>query len=551
MGNSLGNSVSIARRCRRGQRGPGALPVLVHMAAGAYPIIRHKREKALSKKAVLGVGILAAAIAVAYGGSTWWAGSQVKSRYDTALDELPRQTALVRVIDRQYDRGFFGAVSTVTLEIGCAADAAVAQAPAKPAKPEGAEEDESEEDEAEADATPPKPIRFTLRDTIHHGPLAGGSLAAATIDSELVLDAKTQADAKKLFGDAKPLTARTKVGFDGGFTTDMTVAPARFAEEGKGQLAWQGAQARMQVNASRTQVHYDMTLPGLDFSDTRSGVTMKMGKLTANADMDSSAGWFLATGKTTGKLDTLEFAVKKKKAAGEDAETPAIDPVKALPTLVLQGLDLSGDATLKDGLYASGGTLKGSGKIGETKIDRFEMTSGARRIHAATYRKLADAWMQSSAANGCGKGGNKAAQAAMKALADQLAPDLKSMAKYSPEGGVDKMLVEIDGKRGEVSYSVSMTGVTDEDLQLPGTALLMKRGVLKANARLPVKWLEKMAETGAQTGQTPPPEIVAGLVEQGEEQGYVKRDGDDVTGQVEFSDGSLKINGKPLGELGK
>jgi uncharacterized protein YdgA (DUF945 family) len=112
------------------------------------------------------------------------------------------------------------------------------------------------------------------------------------------------------------------------------------------------------------------------------------------------------------------------------------------------------------------------------------------------------------------------------------------------------MLVEIDGKRGEVSYMAGMAGVTDEDLQLPGTALLMKRGVLKANARLPMKWLEKMAETGAQTGQTPPPEMVAGLVEQSEEKGYVKRDGDDVTGQVEYSDGSLKINGKPLGALG-
>jgi len=30
----------------------------------------------------------------------------------------------------------------------------------------------------------------------------------------------------------------------------------------------------------------------------------------------------------------------------------------------------------------------------------------------------------------------------------------------------------------------------------------------------------------------------------------VKRDGDDVTGQVEFSDGSLKVNGKPLGGMG-
>jgi hypothetical protein len=95
-----------------------------------------------------------------------------------------------------------------------------------------------------------------------------------------------------------------------------------------------------------------------------------------------------------------------------------------------------------------------------------------------------------------------------------------------------------------------MAGVTDEDLQMPGTALLMKRGVLKAHARLPMKWIEKLAETGAESGQTPPPEMVAGLVEQGEQSGFVKRDGDDVTAQVEYSEGSLKVNGKPLGGMG-
>ncbi|MDN6884437.1 YdgA family protein [Variovorax sp. CAN2819] len=494
----------------------------------------------MNKKAVLGV--LAAAIAVAYGGSTWWAGSQIKSRYDAALDELPKQTALVRVTERKYERGFLGAVSTVTLEIGCAADAAAsAQQPA--ADRTGDEEEQAEEDDGSA-IKPPKQLRLTIRDTIHHGPLAGGTLAAATIDSELVLDDKAQAEAKKLFGEAKPLSARTKVGFDGAFTTDLTVAPARLAEEGKGRLDWQGMKVRMEVNAARTQARYDLSMPGLDFSDTKSGATMKMGKLTAKADMDSSAGLFLATGKTEGKLDSLEFAVRKKPA--EDGAAPP----KALPTVVLQGIDLVGEASIKDGLYASTGTLKGTGKIGETRIDRFELTSGARRIHGAGYRKLADAWMQSSAASGCGKGGSKASQAAMQALAEQLAPDLKAMAKYAPEAGIDKLVVEIDGKRAELGYSVGMAGVTDEDLQLPGTALMMKRGVLKAHARLPMKWLEKLAETGAESGQTPPPEMVAGLVEQGEESGFVKRDGDDVTAQAEFSDGSLKVNGKPLGGMG-
>lgn len=490
---------------------------------------------------------MAAAIVIAYGGSTWWAGTKVKSTYDTAFAELSKQTALVRVIERKYDSGFFGAVSTVTLEIGCAADtpAAAAQAPA--AKPEGEEDDE--EDADEADAKPPKPLRFTVRDTIHHGPIAGGSLAAATIDSELVLDIKAQAEAEKLFGKAKPLTAHTKVGFDGAYASDFTIAPAKLSEDGKGQLAWQGATARIEVNGARTQARYDLTMPGLDFNDAAKGLQMKMGKLTAKADMDSSAGWILATGKTEGRLESFEFTAAKGLGAGAaeavaDAPAGAGKPVKVL----LQNIDLSGEATIKDGLYASGGTVKGQGKIGETSIDKFELTSGARRIHAAGYRKLADAWMQSSAAAGCGKS-NKASKAAMKALVDQLAPDLKAMAKFNPEAGIDKMVVEIGGKRGEAAYTVGLVGVTDEDLQAPGTALLMKRGVLKANARLPMQWLEQIAATGAEAGQTPPPEMVAGLVEQGEANGFVKREGEDVTAQVEFSESSLKVNGKPLSGL--
>jgi hypothetical protein len=338
---------------------------------------------------------LAAAIAVAYGGSTWYAGSQIKSRYDAALDELPKQTALVRIADRQYERGFFGAVSTVTLEIGCAPDATAAATPTPPAKPaEGEDAEADEEADAEADATPPKPLRFTIRDTIHHGPLAGGSLAAATIDSELVLDAKTQADVKKLFGEAKPLSAHTKVGFGGDFTTDMTVAPAKFAEAGKGQFAWQGVQMRMDVNAARTQVRYDLVMPGMDFSDARTGTTMKMGKLTAKADMDSSAGWFLATGKTEGRLDTLELVVKKAGGEPGAAAVPADTPPKVVTTVLLQGLDLLGEATIKDGLYASGGTVKGNGTIGATKIDKFELTSSARRIHAAGYKNSNQALLQ-------------------------------------------------------------------------------------------------------------------------------------------------------------
>lgn len=493
----------------------------------------YKREAILSKKAVLGT--LAAAIAVAYGGATWWAGAKIKSSYDAAMDELPKQTALLRVAERSYERGFLGAVSTVTLEIGCAADAA-AQVPA--VKPADAADEEDGDDAA---PKPFKPVRITFRDTIRHGPIAGGTLAAATIDSELVFDVKGQAEAEKLFGKAKPLTAHTQVGFDGAYTSDLVVAPVQLAEEGKARFAWQGAQARIRMNGERTQVHYELTMPGLEVVDTRTGASFKMGKLSGKADMNRSEGWFLATGKSEGLLERLEFSAPKGLGGSADA------PGKPLPAVLLQNIALSGEASIKDGLYASTGALKGSGKIGETQISSFEMASGARRIHAAGYKKLADAWMQSAAANGCGKGGAKASQAAIKTLVDQLGPDLKAMAKYGPEFGLDKLQVEIGGKRGELSYSVALAGVTDEDLAAPGQMLLMKRGVLKASARLPMQWLEQVAATGAESGQTPPPEMVAGLVEQGEAQGFVLRDGDDVTSRVEFSEGSLKLNGKPMG----
>jgi uncharacterized protein YdgA (DUF945 family) len=507
-------SGSIApRRRRAGARGLTALDTPT-------------RKPNLSKKTVLGV--LAAAIALAYAGSTWWAGNKVKSVYDSAFAELPQQSALVRVTERSYERGFLGAVSTVTLELGCPADAAVAGAP--PADPE-------EEDGEEAAPTPSKPLRLSFRDTIRHGPLAGGSLAAATIDSELLLDIKGQAEAKKVFGDARPFGAHTRVGFDGGYASEITLAPGQFADEGKTRVSWQGAQLRVRVDGARTEAHYELALPGFEAADLRNGVNLKMGKLGARADLDIRHGWMLATGKSTGRLEALEFTVAGKKA------DPDAAPAKPFPAIVLQGLDAASDATIENGLYTGTATFKGTGSVGATRIDNFEMASSTRRIDVGGYRKLAEAWTRSAAANGCIRG--KASQAALRALADQLAPDLKAMAKHGPEVGVDRLLVEIDGQRAEFGYSVAMAGVTDEDLQLPGNALLLKRGVLKASGRLPVKWIEKIAET-AGGSQAPSPEVAALMIEQFEQQGYLKRAGDDVTSQVEFSGGQLKLIGKPV-----
>jgi hypothetical protein len=447
----------------------------------------------MKNKAALGA--IAALIVVAYGGGTWFAGTKIKSTYDRAFDELPKRYSLVRVIERNYDRSFTGAVSTVTLEIGCTAENAAMSPPAKPIEPADPDDEEDEDDKDGAAATPPKPVRFTIRDTIHHGPIAGGTLAVAVIDSELLLDPKIESDVKKIFGTAQPVTARTRVGFGGAYASDITVAPAKMAEAGKSELTWQGATAHIAMDGARTSLQYDLTLPGLDFNHTAKGVHAKMGRLTLKVDAHRVEDWMLATGTSEGRIDGLEFEVLANGGA---------KPAKPLPKIVLQNIDMHGEAGVKEGLYDSSVTFKSQGSIGATKLDRLEFTSGARRIQAAGYRKLADAWLQSNAAAGCGKGSAKASRAALDALMDRLAPDLKAMAKFNPEAGIDRMVVEMGGQRGELSYSAGFAGVTDEDLKLPGLELMMARGVLKADARLPVKWIEQLAEAGAENGQTPP-----------------------------------------------
>lgn len=468
----------------------------------------------MSKKTAWGVVLAAIVI---YGGSTWWAGTKVRSVYDTAIDALSAQTGMVRVVDRRYDRGFFGAKSTVTLEIGCAADTAV-QAP-------GGD----------------KPVHITVRDIIHHGPFAGGTFAAATIDSELVLDGPAQAGATELFGTAKPLTVHTRIAFDGDSTSDIAVAPVHLIEAGKGEFAWEGAQVRIQTNAALTRIRAELTMPGMSASSTAEDLQLKVGKLTAKTDLDTPSGLYLATGKTEGRLESLEFGAPRDLG-------PHQLPHQAIPKVLLQDIQLMSDADIDSGLYASTATLKGKGLVGATAIERFEISGSFSRIQAAGYKKLTDALLQSWAEGRCGQSGH-ASLVAMQALAAQLAPDLKALAKYGPEMGL-KMVAEIGGERGEISYAASMAGVTDEDLKDPGVALLMKRGVVTANARLPMKWIDQLAEVGVETGKTLPPEMVAGWVAQGEKKGFLKREGDDVSGQLEFRDGSLKINGKPLDAQG-
>ena len=114
----------------------------------------------MNKVAVAGVGAVVI-VAAAWAGGTAWSGKQAEARYHEQIVRAQARLPFLRVVDEKYSKGFLSSTSITTLQFGCTV--AGAEAPATTA---------------------------TITSTIHHGPLAGGTLAGAVVDSSCASPAR-------------------------------------------------------------------------------------------------------------------------------------------------------------------------------------------------------------------------------------------------------------------------------------------------------------------------------------------------------------------------
>src|SRR5258706_11908843 len=135
----------------------------------------------------------------------------------------------------------------------------------------------------------------------------------------------------------------------------------------------------------------------------------------------------------------------------------------------------------------------------------------------------------------------------------QIQQDFAALLPYNPEYAIDKLAIELDGKRGELSYSFGINGATLADAQQPLPALLMTRMQLRGQARLPAAWVEKtMARFG--NGQQAPQGDPAAQAEMANvmlakltNDGLIVREGDMLSSQISYDKGQMLVNGKPVG----
>ncbi|MCW7539304.1 YdgA family protein [Aquabacterium sp. A7-Y] len=467
----------------------------------------------MNKPVAVGLGVVALA-AAAYVGGTAYVGQRLQTELEAQPAKLQQQLPFIKIAGQSYDKGLFSSTRTVTLQFGCEPAAADGQA-----------------NEGEAAR---KPLLLTVRDHISHGPLAGGKLGAAVIDTELELPPETREALAKLFGEQKPFAARTVVGFGGEYTSDVSSPALQVTGQQGEQLSWKGVTGTVRSDAAGTFMNYQFSAPGIEVNDPGKGGKLVVSGLRFQGEgRPVSAGSFLMVGKDEGEIASIEFSgqppVQQAAAAGE--------PLK----FSLANLKFNSDTSVEQELLNSKLSLTGTGMIGSTKLDKLELEGSLKRLHAPSYQRMMAKMMKASFS--CEA---KADEADPQAMLAAMQEDLIALLPHNPEYALDKLAVEYGGKRGELSYSVGVQGVSEADLKTPPMALMMTKGQVKADIKLPVSWIEQIAGKAPVQGAAAQPEMVGMMLDQFAAQGYIVRDGDFVGASLRFEKGALSLNGKPL-----
>jgi len=460
------------------------------------------------KSAFVAVGVVVAACA-AYAGVAVLGGQKVEKGLRASSASVQEAWPMVRVTDERYDRHFLEATHTFTLRVGCDAPAASASAPQ---------------------------AAITIVQHIKHGPFPGfAGFGAATVDTTLAMDASTRQQAAKFFGTDQPFQAHTDVAFNGATHTHFAVVPFHVSDPGSQRLDFQGLTG--DVDNSGSALEYDVRMPSVSIANAASaptGMRMTLSGAHIHARAEGTGDLALRPGKSQGVVQSLEFAMT---APNDGAAHKA----------VFSQMKFSQDTSIDKNLMTEVGRAQGVGQIDDTKLDRIELQSTIKRFDAVTYQGV----LRRIVGNGqqaCGKAPDPA-----KLLASQeMQAAVLQMLSANPEFSLDKLAIEVVGKRAELAYAIGVEGFAAADAKMPLMAGLMTRGYGSLRVNLPEEWVQKsvayVAQQASQAGgagdQAALVELMLGKVI---DQGYVIREAGMLRSEVAYKGGHATINGKPLG----
>lgn len=472
-----------------------------------------------------------------------WSGGAVTARLEQQAQELTKLSPNIKITKQTVERGLFQSTQQFTVQLGCVPPAALdaiaaagagALAPTSPATP------------AKAGA----PIELSFRNVISHGPLPGfRGVGVAAIDSELLIPEAHKAQLQKVIGKQPLLRVHTTVGFGRDMVSDFTFAAFQYADPQQGSFGSKAVQGRIMGKLPEKPTDASTMLvdiPGMEVSSRGpdgTNVLLKVGRMlsetTVAARVDPKL--WLTPVKSSGVITSIDLSGSPGSSGGT-----------ALPTLRAHSdsIKFSSESTLVQGLWSSHGEFSAKGKVNDVSLDKFEVSSSFKRVHAATYQHLLGTLFDTALS--CEQ---PAGADTMEALFPALQKDLGQLMVHNPEYALDKLGVELLGKRAQLSYSAGTSGVTAADVTQPFPLLLAAKGYVRANVRVHTGLIEEIAHKvvsydappGTATSVSPQTRsFINGMIDQFAQLGYLAREGNDVVASAAVEGGQMLLNGKPF-----
>ena len=444
----------------------------------------------------IGIAVLLGVVILAYPAAAWLIGISAEHQWEQRGLEVSSRYPFLEVIKHEYHRGLYSATEEVTYRLTGQPAKRLQSLPGNP---------------QEGD------FQFTVRNTLHHGPLPQlRTFAPATIDSEVILPPHVQQKLAALFDGKAHLTIHTTLHWSGSSTT-VVRSPAFTQQMADGsKVNWQGLDGTSDAGRELNYWKVDLTAPGLDLASAQ--LSARIENLRLRVDQQAAFdGLYVGSG---------DLAVTRLEVAGKTAAESrfSVQDFVAHSKSSAQGDYLDFDGTFNaDSIQARQLTLTHPGL--EVRGSHFYGPATA-----ALNKSFRDA----------------------RADSTNAVPDVAKMMEPLKTSGVDILVrdpvLEIPRigfamPEGElqVSLKASAHGLTRDELDGPPIALraaMAKHLQLSADVRIDTALLDKLLDTSGQS------ERVTAQLQGLQRQGYITLEGKALTTHLTFAGGQLKVNGQ-------
>jgi uncharacterized protein YdgA (DUF945 family) len=445
--------------------------------------------------------IVVVVVALAYPAAAWLLGMSVEHQWHERERLAMERVPYIEVVKSDYRRGIYSSTEEVTYAFG---------GPMLQSLRATGKLDLSEHGQ------------FTVRNTVHHGPLPQlRTFAPATVDTEVVLPPEASKNLALALGTSKgTLTIHTRMKWFGGSTTLVKSNAFHGKVQGGGEIDWRGLDARIELGRQFGTETIDLNAPGLNLGGPESSVSF------ANLAMKLDA-------QTA--FDTLTVGTIHLTLGRIDVQQPAKDLKATMQSLTFDSKSsVNGEYMNSDGSIGIDNLQ--AGKFSATRLFYEQHLGHLHGPSAAAMSKALRVTQQGGSTNSTAADYTKQFAEAFRTYGiDIMVHDpvleLPRIGFTTPDGDL------------LVSLNATAPGVTRAELDVAPPLLgaaLAKHLQASLDVRIDTTLLDKLLDS---TGKG---DTIAAQMQGLQRQGYLKLDGKALTTHLTFQGGHLKVNDLPF-----